>query len=102
MHDYSKHQPLPSRPNLRWRLIAACFGSLMGIPSTRYADVERVLRSNLNLRYVASVVALRALRKIGGLAARIGAVAPRLRRRTGNVDDGSVAAKIIELQLLQR
>ena len=73
----------------------------MGIPSTRYADVERVLRSNLNLRYVASVVALRALRKFGGLAARIGAVAPRLRGSATNADDRSVAAKqsTIELQL---
>ena len=83
------------------RLIAACVGSLMGIPSTRYADVERVLRSNLNLRYVAGVVALRVLRKIGGFAARIGAVARRLRRSTSNVDDRGVAAKhsTIELQL---
>ena len=73
----------------------------MGIPRTRYADVERVLRSNLNLRYVAGVVALRALRKIGGLAARIGAVARRLRGSARNVDDRSVAAKqsTIELQL---
>jgi mannosyltransferase OCH1-like enzyme len=83
------------------RLIAACVGSLMGIPSTRYADVERALRSNLNLRYVASVVALRLLRKIGGLANRIGAVARRLRGGARNVDDRCVAAKYstIECQL---
>src|SRR5438876_1108321 len=95
------HQPLPPRPNFRWRLIAACAGSLMGIPSTRHADVERVLRSNLNLRYVAAVVALRLLRKIGGLAARIGAVARRLRGSGRNVEDRSVASKqsAIELQL---
>jgi len=74
---------------------------MMGIPSTRYADVERALRSNLNLRYVAGVVALRLLRKIRGLANRIGAVARRLRGSARNVDDRSVAAKqsAIEFQL---
>ena len=95
------HQPLPPRPNFRWRLIAACVGSLMGIPSTRYADVERALRSNLNLRYAAAVVVLRLLRKIGGLANRIGAVASRLRGSARNADDRSVAAKhsTIDFQL---
>ena len=65
----------------------------MGIPRTRHADVERALRSRLNLRYVAAVVALRLLRNIGALATRVGTVARRLGASARNADDRRATEK---------
>ena len=91
--------PLPPAPDARWRLIAACVGSLMGIRPTRHADVARALRSRLNLRYVAGIVALRLLRAIAALATRVSAVGHRRGGSARGADDGSAAAKTSGIDL---
>jgi mannosyltransferase OCH1-like enzyme len=67
----------------------------MGIRRTRRLDVERALRSRLNLRYLAAVVALRLLRNIGALATRVGAATHRRGGVPGNADDGTAAAETL-------
>jgi mannosyltransferase OCH1-like enzyme len=61
---------MPRKSAFPRNLIAACIGYLIGVPPARRPDVERALLARFDVRYVASIFALRILRAFGGATDR--------------------------------